>query len=227
MRRKIAGIPVLLLAIATLSGCQAFFTTSLGASLARDSVTVPADISNAEAAAILEGDPSDAMLASLLAVLNDQAAAGDTGSATLAAEAAISVSGVSETIMGTVSEVIATSTLPTDLSSFVAALEAGYDEAGVSTALLALDDPAVAAGLEPTELLVAAVLLATSQLSTYSIDVNDPDANATNLSNYQADPTVALALTLADQAAADILASGGDPSLAEMLASLLPMETTP
>jgi hypothetical protein len=74
---------------------------------------------------------------------------------------------------------------------------------------------------------VAAILLATSQLDTYNIDPNDPDAVPADLTSYQADPTVALALDLVDQAAAAILASGGDPSLAEMLAGLLPMEATP
>jgi hypothetical protein len=227
MKRKIAGIPVLLAAIVALSGCQAFFTTSLASGLKRTSVTVPADISNEDAAAILAGDPSDEMLASLLETLNDQAAAGDTGSATLAAEAAISVSGVSETIMDTVADVIATETPPSNLADFVAALETGYDEAGVATALQALSDPEVAAGLEPTQLLVAAVLLAASQLDAYSIDPENPDANATNLTSYQADANVALALDLVDQAATAIAASGGDPSLAEMLAGLLPMEATP
>lgn len=225
MRRKLARIAVVLAAVAALSGCQAFFTTSLASDLKRTSITVPSDISNEEAAAILAGDPSDEMLSSLLGVLNAQAAAGDTGSATLAAEAAISVSGVSDTIMETASEWIATETLPSDLSSFVDAIEAGYGESGVETALLALSDPEVAAGLEPTQLLVAAVLLATSQLETdtYSIDFNNPDADP-DLGLYQANPIVALALTLANQAAADIAASGGDPSLAEKLASLLPME---
>lgn len=227
MKRKIAGIPVLLAAIVALSGCQAFFTTSLASGLKRTSVTVPADISNEDAAAILAGDPSDEMLASLLETLNDQAAAGDTGSATLAAEAAISVSGVSETIMDTVADVIATETPPSNLADFVAALETGYDEAGVATALQALSDPEVAAGLEPTQLLVAAVLLAASQLDAYSIDPENPDANAANLTSYQADANVALALDLVDQAATAIAASGGDPSLAEMLAGLLPMEATP
>ena len=227
MRRKLARIAIVLVALVALSGCQAFFTTSLASDLKRTSITGPADISNEEAAAILAGDPSDEMLSSLLGVLNAQAAAGDTGSATLAAEAAISVSGVSDTIMGTVSDVIATGTLPTDLSAFVAALEAGYGETGVSTALLALSDPEVAAGLEPTQLLVAAILLATSQLDTYSININNPSADPTDLTNYQADPTVALALDLVNQAAAAILATGGDPSLAEMLAGLLPMEATP
>jgi len=224
MRRKTAGIPVLLLAIATLSGCQAFFTTSLGSSLARDTITVPADISNAEAAAILAGEPSDAMLESLLAVLNDQAAAGDTGAATLAAEAAISVSGASETIMSTVSEVIATSTPPTDISALVAALQSGAAATGVVPALDRLSDPEVRSGLEPTELIVAAVLLATSALDAHGVDVSDPASPTGDLANYKLDPAVTLALQLAQDAAAALPAGSAGASMADMLASFFPME---
>ena len=224
MRLKIARIAVLLAAIAALSGCQAFFTTSIASSLARDTVTVPADISNADAAAILAGDPSDAMLAGLLEVLNDQAAAGDTGAASLAAEAAISVSGVSDTIMETASEWIATESLPSDLSSFVDAIEAGYGESGVSTALLALSDPAAAAGLEPTQLLVAAVLLATSALDAYTVDISDPEHPTGDLAAYKTDAAVVLALKLAGDAASALPADSAGAQLADKLAALFPME---
>jgi len=227
MRRKTAGIPVLLLAIATLSGCQAFFTTSLGSSLARDTITVPADISNAEAAAILAGEPSDAMLESLLAVLNDQAAAGDTGAATLAAEAAVQASDVSTTLMDAVATAMTGGTI--DIVSIVTDLQAsataevlqgltglGDDVTGDIVTSVLIDPETGKAKLGPTELAVASLILAASALPT---GVTNPAAmDAGQLAAFQADPAVKLASNLLAQAATD----GGDVTLLDYFNDYLP-----
>jgi len=221
LKRNIVGIPVLLLAIAALSGCQAFFTTSFASGLKRTSVNVPADISNADAAEILDGEmkPSDEMLSSLLAVLNNQAAAGNTGSAKLAAEAAVDLSGVSETL----GAILKSQALPSDPSALIDAFVAGYTETGVSTALLALDDPAIAKALGPDDLLVAAVLLASSKVESYGINLNDP-GSSTDLSGYQNDDSVKLAVILI-QDAVDALPVGSSISqLVGDFTSFFPME---
>lgn len=226
MRRAIARSFVLSIAITALSGCQAFFTTSLASSLARESVAVPADISNEDAAALLAGNPSEAMLESLLATLNDQVltAPENVGSAALAAEAAIGVSGVSEIVMSTVADALETSTLPTDITALVTALQAGAAATGVVMALDRLSAPEVRHELEPTELVVAAVLLATSALADNNIDISDPENPTGDLSAYQADPDVALALILVQDAAAALPEGSAGASITDMLAGFFPME---
>jgi hypothetical protein len=202
-----------------LTGCQQLFTTSLAKSLARDSYTIPTNISNEDAAALL-ADPelSPAALASLLAVLNDQAASGDSGAAALAAEAAVGASGVSGTVTAAITEALKTGTA--DTSALVSALVSGASSE-VVTGLSGLSDPSVlaAADLSPTELVVAAALLAASALPE---GVTDPTTlSGTELSNYQSNADVALAASLITTAGTELSGSGIDPALAEQLAALL------
>jgi len=226
MRRKIAAIPVLLLAIATLSGCQAFFTTSLASGLKRTNVSVPADISNEDAAAILAGDPSDEMLESLLATLNDQAAAGDTGAATLAAEAAVQASDVSTTVMDAVASAMNGGDV--DITSIVTDLQANTtaeilqgltglgDGTGEIDPAVLIDPETGKAKLGSTELVVASLILASSALPSGVADPADMDAG--QLAAFQADPSVILASKLIAQAAND----GGDASMLDFFSAYLP-----
>ena len=206
-----------------LTGCQQLFTTSLASSLARDSYTIPANISNEDAAALL-ADPelTPAALTSLLGVLNDQAEAGDSGAAALAAEAAVGASGVSGTVTSAITEALNTGTV--DTASLVSALVSGASSEVVS-GLSRLSDPNVlaAADLSPTELVVAAALLAASALPPGV--TNPSDLSGTNpgdsLYDYQHNPDVVLAASLITTAGTDLSSSGIDPALAQQLADLL------
>jgi hypothetical protein len=223
MRRALSWTALIALAIA-VSGCQAFFSTSLASGLTRSSVTVPADISNSQAADLIASTDDPAILAALLAVLNDQAAAGDAGAAALAAEAAVGASGASDAIMEVILPAIA-GTVPdaATIATLVGALVAG-GSADVLTGLDGLSDPAVlaASAMTPTELVVASLLLAASAMPP---GVTDPSTlTAPQLTAFQADPAVVLALSLANKASADILAGGGDPAMADAIAAFLPME---
>lgn len=202
-----------------LTGCQQLFSTSLASGLARDSYAIPANISNEDAAALLS-DPelSPAALASLLAVLNDQAAAGDSGAAALAAEAAVGASGVSGTVTEAITAALNTGTV--DTASLVSALESGAS-AEVISGLSRLSDPSVlaAADLSPTELVVAAALLAASALPD---GVTDPTTlTGAALTDYQNNAEVKLAASLITTAGSDLSGSGIDPALAQQLADLL------
>jgi hypothetical protein len=206
-----------------LTGCQKLFTTSLAEGLARDSYTISADISNEDAAALLaDSELSPAALTSLLSVLNDQAAAGDSGAAALAAEAAVGASGVSGTVTAAITAALNTGTV--DTATLVLALVSGANSEVVA-GLSGLSDPSVlaAADLSPTELVVAAALLAASALPP---GVTDPTTlSGTNpgdpLYEYQHNPDVVLAASLITTAGTDLSGSGIDPALAQQLADLL------
>lgn len=219
MRSLRPSVFALLAFLPLLAGCQQLFTTSLAKSLARDSYTISANISNADAAALL-ADPelSPAALTSLLGVLNDQAAAGDSGAAALAAEAAVGASGVSGTVTSAITAALNSGTV--DTASLVSALVSGASSE-VVTGLSGLSDPSVlaAAALSPTELVVAAALLAASALPP---GVTDPTTlSGAELTAYQNDANVVLAASLITTAGTNLSDSGIDPALMQQLADLL------
>ncbi len=83
-RNRAVAVTTALISVFLLSTCQQFFTTSLAEVLARDSYTIPADISVADAvslldAAIAEGDAT--MAAALVPGLYAAAGAASAGSA--------------------------------------------------------------------------------------------------------------------------------------------------
>lgn len=203
-----------------LTGCQQLFTTSLASGLARDSYTIPANISNEDAAALL-ADPelTPAALTSLLGVLNDQAEAGDSGAAALAAEAAVGASGVSGTLTQSLTSYISTGAAP-DVSSLLSILESGANaEVVEGLSRLGNKDVLDAADLSSTELVVAATLLAASALDDCGI--TDPTALAAGdpaLVAYQANDSVKLAKSLIEKAASD---SAANSEMLGALANLL------
>ena len=220
MRRPLSSFaPAALITLAlAATGCQQLFTTSLAAWAERDSISIPKDISNADAAEILATTDDPTVLSSLLAVLNDQAAAGDLGSAALAAETAVGASGVADGIMPVLADYIASGTTP-DVAALVTTLQAG-----ATTEVLAgldfLGNPAVLADapLTPTELLVAASILAASALPA---GVDPGTLAGASLTAYQADPAVQLAVDLITKASADLAATGADTSTLDAFAEYL------
>jgi hypothetical protein len=184
-----------------LMGCQKLFTTSLAEGLTRTNYPIPANISNADAASLLsDSSLPSAALASLLAVLNDQAAAGDPGAAALAAKAAVGASGVTSTIMPTLASIaIGGSLSSSDISSLVSTIQAGANSEVVDglMRLRSGTDDIAANDLNPTQLIVAATLLAASALDP---GVNPADLSPTDLSAYQTDPKVTLAADLVAEA---------------------------
>jgi len=223
MRRPLSSFaPAALITLAlAATGCQQLFTTSLAAWAERDSISIPKDISNADAAEILATTDDPTVLSSLLAVLNDQAAAGDLGSAALAAETAVGASGVADGIMPVLADYIASGTTP-DVAALVTTLQAG-----ATTEVLAgldfLGNPAVLADapLTPTELLVAASILAASALPA-GVDPTTLDGSSTpTLTDYQNDLAVQLAFDLIQKASADLAATGADTSTLDAFAEYL------
>ncbi len=237
MRRSPLALGILA-ALLVLSSCQALFTTSLGTlvpALVRTTVTIPTDISNADAAALLSTTDDPTVLAGLLTTLNTQASLAGATAATkaLAAEAALGASGVAGTVtaplMTTITDALAgTAPTPATITLIINALRTSAATPGVASGLGQLADATVltAAGLSATDKVMSALVMAASapQMATVTdiATLSDP-ANAATLAAFQASPEVQLAATLLTSAAADMAASGGDASLITQLQSFLPM----
>lgn len=211
-----------------LFGCQAMFTTSLGSSLVRTSITIPADISAADAQAIMDSNPSPTALAALLTVLNAQAATNST-SAGLAVEAAIGASGMGESLAQSLMD--AAIAASPDIPALVTALQDIASNAAAMAAFDRLDagagaiDPAVlaASDLSPTDMaLVALVVVAAPPVLPAGQDPTDAGWLSTGPGMaFQASDQYTLASALLTQAANDIIASGGDSAMADALKSAL------
>ncbi len=228
MRRARAVLFIAILALG-LMACQAMFTTSLGTAFERTTITIPADISAADAQAILDNpSTSPAAYSALLDVLNAQAAT-STASAGLAVDAAIGASGMAENLAQSLMDA-AVAASP-DIPALVTALQDISGNAAAMAAFARLDagagaiDPAVlaAADLSPTDMaLVALVVVAAPPVLPAGQDPTDAAWLATGPGlAFQASPQYELATNLLTQAANDIIASGGDSAMADALKSAL------
>jgi hypothetical protein len=158
-----------------LAGCQQLFTTSLAASLARDSISLPSDLSPSQAADLAKQakDNDDtklatALVSTLVAEIPSTTNPKDKKDLEAsAAEAAIVASGTSGALTDLISA-YANGTTPTtqSLIDLVATIKAGATP-DVVTALSYLDTgltaaDAKAAGLQATDLAIAAVIIAST-----------------------------------------------------------------
>jgi hypothetical protein len=161
-----------------LAGCQQLFTTSLGKSLARTDLPIPATLSSSQAADLaamaqsntkLAGDLTASLVKQLGAAPNPATQSGLMGSA---ASAAVVASKTSQALTGVINDFAKTGSFPTDsktLKSLLANIQSGASGTGVVTALGYLDPStgltaakAKEAGLGATDLAIAAVVIAST-----------------------------------------------------------------
>ena len=155
--------------LALLSSCQQFFTTSLAAPLARDSYTIPSDISVEDAAELLASGDAD-VAAALVAPLFAAASAATPGSAAYDAAASALVTAVvlssdASPAIFTIVEDLGTEglgTLPQPQSdaALAALMAISLTPAESAALLLVSDDLAAPEGSAPDELYIAAFALA-------------------------------------------------------------------
>lgn len=225
MRRARAIVIAAILALG-LMACQAMFTTSLGTAFERTSVTIPADISAADAQTILDNpETSPAALAALLDVLNAQAATSDVA-AGMAVDAAIGASGVAESLAAPIMDA-ATAALgggTPDVAGILASLRDVGSDSAVLTAFQGLGsgatiDAAVldAANLSPTDLALVALVIAVQGIPG---GITDPTLmTAGEITTFQATPQAQLAAALLAEAATGLT----DTTFLDALSGFLPV----
>jgi hypothetical protein len=241
MRRSIwaKSLAPTMAAIFLAAGCQQFFTYSLAKPLARTNVTVPTNLTGQQAADIaaeVKSNQDAALAGRLVTSLNTQIAAttDPTKKAelqTAAASAAVVASGASSTVLEALdiflntpagsTPVIDTATI----SSMVEAIQAG-GSADVLAAIAYLDpgsglDPATVdtSMVSATDYVLGAIVLAAKALPPGVTDPTTMDAG--QLSAYQADTRVVLAMDIIDGAAAIVTAQGGDPAMIDLLTQFM------
>ena len=193
--------------LALLSSCQQFFTTSLAAPLARDSYTIPSDISVEDAAELLASGDAD-VAAALVAPL-------------FAAE--MSEGMVYESLakdLGT--EGLGTLTQPQIDAALAALMAISLTPAESAALLLVSDDLAAPEGSAPDELYIAAFALAVDAF-------NDGGASEAELDTWLGGgalpgtvdvDSVNAAMALLDLAQAADLAGGSTSIFGQLLSGL-------
>ena len=240
--RRPAVAPALFLVLACAlvsSGCQQFFTTSLAASLARPTISVPATLSAAEAAELAaeaQANQDTTLAIALVASLNDQIAAAGAGAvaanpalAAAAASAAVVASGAGSSIIEALDDFIAEGTPDSaTVSALVTEIQTGAT-ADVLTALAYLDpatgmDAASVSGtVGPTDYAIAAIVLAASALPA---GVTDPSTmDQAQLDAFHADPAVVAAQNIVAEAKT-VATDQASQELLDQLASLLQVPTS-
>jgi hypothetical protein len=221
----------------SLSGCQQLFTTSLASSLARKTLSIPTNLTPAQAATLAIEAKSDPALATALVgslVTEINSTSDPTVKAQLeesAASAAVVASGASSAITSLITSYTTNPSQVPDaatLSSLLATVQAGATPS-VVTALSYLDPsnltPAqvTAAGLGPTDLAVAAVVVASSVIPP-----------GTDLTTVATDPalqntieTQTDAVALMQAAENDVPAGSQSSSLLNSVSQLFVPPTTP
>jgi hypothetical protein len=213
MRRKFALFLAAALVASGLIGCQKFFTTSLGESLARDSLPIPTNLSSSQATdlATQAKDNNDSKLASALVSSLVTQIASTTDADTkvelqsAAVTAAIVASGTSDALTGIISDYGNGTTITADtLIDLVKTIQDGASGTGVVEALSYLDpdsglsaDQAKAAGLQATDLAIAAVVVASGALPA---DTSPLDMTDEQLTAFQATPEVQASLRIITEA---------------------------
>jgi hypothetical protein len=223
---RAVALATVLAAIFLFSTCQQFFTTSLAKPLARDSYTIPADISVADAislldAAIAEGDATmaAALVPSLYAAAADapaESAAYNEAANALVAAVVLS-SGVGPAITSMATLFISTEDVETDafIDSALEAISTVSLSDGERAALLLI------AGNPPAEMSSADAYSVALALVADAFSVAETDmANFEDLGDAEVD---ALAATPSMMAALDLLdyASTMDPEESSLFGMLL------
>lgn len=221
MRNRLYGGAAAIMAVAVLASCQQFFTTSLASTLARDSYTIPADLSVADSAALLaeataNGDVelASALVTPLLAAL--EAAEPGTDAYEAAASALLDASVLSSGVGPALNNALAAIPLDDlggiteeDMENVVAALStiALTDTAEEALVLLAANPPA---DMGADEAYAAAVALAMDAFGDAGLAFSDLGSiTAEDEAALSADPGMAAALDLLDLAST----LGGDGSV--------------
>ncbi|PKL23964.1 MAG: hypothetical protein CVV47_11905 [Spirochaetae bacterium HGW-Spirochaetae-3] len=177
---RIAAGAAALAGLVSLASCQQFFTGSLAKALARDSYTIPSDISMDDAVELLAGGDAD-VAAALVSPLSAAVSAGTPGTAsydeaaTALVTAVVLSSDASPAIFSIVEE-LGTSGLdvlsPEQVDSAIASLMAISLTPGETAALLLVsDDAAAPSGLAPDQLYVAALTLAVDAFNDAGVAV--------------------------------------------------------
>ncbi len=226
MRKTIEAVRLLFIAvslagIATLSSCQQFFTTSLAASLARDSYSIPADMSVADASALLDeallnGDAEMAaqlvplLLAALEAATPGTEEYNEAAAALLDAVVLSSGVGAAMTNMATT---LASADLDNlteeDLAGAMASLStiALSNDAEAALLLLAANPPA---DMSADDAYSAAIALAADSFTDAGLSIDTIDTlSEDQITEFSEDASMAAAVDLIGQAQ-DL---GGDESL--------------
>ena len=194
-----------------LAGCQKFFTTSLATGLARESLPIPANLS--QAADLANQAQSNPKLATALvsSLVTQIASLSPTDPARVslqasAATAAVAASGTSSALTGILADVAGGGTIATQsLIDLVGTVKAGATPAVV--AALSYLNPtggisaadAKAAGLTATDLAIAAIVIASPALPENTDPTTmTPDQVAT----FQARPEAVAAKSVIDSAIA-------------------------
>jgi len=217
-----SAIAVTAFIIACLSSCQQLFTTSLASGLARNSITIPSNLSTSEASnlAAQAKANNDTKLASALVsslvteIGNTTDPATKAGLEASAAGAAITASGVGS-VFTSLSSTDLSSITPASAQSLLATIQAGATPT-VLTALSYLTPTTglttASSGLSSTDYLMAAVVVAANIVPTGATlsSVNAASLSAANPTQY------ALAQNLLNQAST---LAGGSNSLISSLGS--------
>jgi len=218
---RIVLIVSVMTGLAVLSSCQQFFTTSLAASLARDSYTIPADMSVADASALLDqallnGDAEMAaqLVTPLLAALGAAEVGSDAYNEAAAAllDAVVLSSGV-----GAAMTEVATSLASADLANLTEDDLSGAmatistitltDDAEAALLLLAANPPA---DMSADDAYSAAIALAADSFTDAELDINSIDTlTEEEITELSEDDSMEAALDLLGQAQE----IGGDESL--------------
>lgn len=226
MRKTIEAVRLLFIAvslagIATLSSCQQFFTTSLASSLARDSYTIPANMTVADASALLDeallnGDAEMAaqlvtpLLAALEAATPGTEEYNEAAAALLDAVVLSSGVGAAMTNMATT---LASADLDNlteeDLAGAMASLStiALSNDAEAALLLLAANPPA---DMSADDAYSAAIALAADSFTDAGLSIDTIDTlSEDQITEFSEDASMAAAVDLIGQAQ-DL---GGDESL--------------
>lgn len=231
---RIAAGAAVLLGLLSLASCQQFFSGSLAKVLARDSYSIPSDISVDDAVELLAGGDAD-VAAALVTPLSAAVSAGTEGTAAYDEAASALVTAVvlssdaSPAIFSVVEE-LGTSGLDSltaeQVDSAIASLMAISLTSGETAALLLVsDDAAAPAGLAADQLYVAALIIAIDAFNDAGVAVtsySDLSILLDTGTNPAAvdDATIAGAVSLLALAQAAETASGTTSIFGELLSGL-------
>lgn len=216
-------------------GCQQIFTTSLGASLARSSPVISANITAAEAGALLEdamANGDQAMAAALLPALSAAAALETPGTeaynaaVSIAADAAVLSTGIESLVTTAATSLLAiTSDGSTPTSEQIAAVVAALivDASPEAIAAMALLSTVPDATVNPDTCVIAGIAVLGDAIAAQGLTIDQvATASPEALAAIQADPNYAIAQALLEQGAAAAAAQGSTEGLAALIGALIP-----
>jgi hypothetical protein len=245
--RAATGLAAACLAIgaltAGLAGCQQFFTSSLAKGLARDSLTLPSNLTASQAtdlAAEAKANDDKKLASALVTNLVDKIAnTTDPGTKAelqgAAATAAIVASGTSSSLTGVIADY--TSGTPVDIVAVVQSIQAGGSGTGVVEALKYLDPAtglsaaqAKESGLGATDLAMAAVVIAAQQLPidpATSKPIDPSTMTPAEVTAFQAQPDVQVAINILNEAQSIVTPGSDSAKLLNDMASRFSLPAPP